>query len=290
MKKFLFTIFLFLLITCNKDDDSSPVPDNFKFNYNLDASLPQDWINEFNVIMGNLEKHIPVKPTSYFPELDIYAWKSDAGTPFKNQIGNANGACICGNSKERYMVLEIPALEFSNPPHMHRYSVIPHEVFHAYQMGLSENFFKPDGLDLKWMAEGGAASFESLYIQQYYSYDYFTNDQSNIDVAVTSTPEIYESYDSNGSKDQNYASSVFMVLTLVKELQKQNISEEKAFKMVYKDFWEKNADKNNWKTAFKELFNMDVNDFYNILKNGQSVPTMSSVKPSANLKLENIFL
>ena len=48
---------------------------------------------------------------------------------------------------------------------MHRYSVIPHEVFHAYQMGLSENFFKPDGLELKWMAEGGAASFESLYIQ-----------------------------------------------------------------------------------------------------------------------------
>ena len=148
------------------------------------------------------------------------------------------------------MVLEIPESEFTYKD-MHRYSVIPHEVFHAYQMGLSENFFKPDGLELKWMAEGGAASFESLYIQQYYSYDYFSNSQANIDVAVTSTPEIYESYDSNGPKDQNYASSVFMVLALVKELQKQGVSEEKAFRMVYKDFWEKNADKNNWKTAFK---------------------------------------
>ncbi|MBH14843.1 MAG: hypothetical protein CL871_01760, partial [Cytophagia bacterium] len=266
MKKYFFYLVLFLSLSCNKDEDNV-VPDKFKFNYNLHSSLPQDWIDEFNVIMGNLDKHIPVKPTSYFSELDVYAWKSDANKPYKNEIGNADGACICGNSEEMYMVLEIPALEFGNPPHMHRYSVIPHEVFHAYQMGLSENFFK-DGLDLKWMIEGGAASFESLYIQQYYSYDYFTNDQSNIDVAVTSTPEIYESYDSNGPKDENYASSVFMVLALVKELQKQGISEEKAFRMVYKDFWEKNADKNNWKTAFKELFNIEVNDFYNILKDG----------------------
>jgi|TARA_B100000959_G_C14890177_1_gene586364 hypothetical protein len=286
MKKYFFYVVLFLSFSCNKDD--GVVPDKFKFNYNLHSSLPQDWIDEFNKIMVNLNKHIPVKPTSYFPELDIYAWKSDAGTPYNKQIGNANGACICGNNKERYMVLEIPAQEFSNPPHMHRYSVIPHEVFHAYQMGLSENFFK---IGLKWMAEGAAASFESLYIQQYYSYDYFTNDQSNIDVAVNSTPEIYESYDSNGPKDQNYASSVFMVLALVKELQKQNISEEKAFKMIYKDFWEKNADDNNWKTAFKELFSISVDDFYNILKDGKSYsPTMSTVKPSSSLKLENIFL
>ncbi len=287
-KHFFYFLFLLLFVSCNKDD--GPVPDKFTFNYNLHSSLPQDWIDEFKKIMVNLDKHIPVKPNSYLYELDIYAWKSDAGTPYKKQIGNTTGACICGNNKERYMVLEIPEMEFGNPSHMHRYSVIPHEVFHAYQIGLSENFFKPDGLELKWMAEGTAASFESLYIQQYYSFDYFTNDQSNIDAAVNSTPEIYESYDSNGPKDQNYASSVFMVLALVKELQKQSISEEKAFKMVYKDFWEKNADDNNWKTAFKELFNIDVNDFYNILKDGKSYgPTMSNVKPSSDLKLENIF-
>ena len=141
------------------------------------------------------------------------------------------------------------------------------------------------------MAEGGAASFESLYIQQYYDFNYFYDAQANIDVAVTSTPEIYESYDSNGPKDQNYASSVFMVLVLVKELQKQGVSEEKAFRMVYKDFWEKNADKNNWKKAFKELFNIEVHDFYNILKDGKSYNiTITDVMPSSNLKLENIFL
>ena len=289
MKKYFFYLVLFLSLSCNKDEDNV-VPDKFKFNYNLHSSLPQDWIDEFNVIMGNLDKHIPVKPTSYFSELDVYAWKSDANKPYKKQIGNADGACICGNSKERYMVLEIPESEFTYKQ-MHRYSVIPHEVFHAYQMGLSENFFKPDGLELKWMAEGGAASFESLYIQQYYDFNYFYDAQANIDVAVTSTPEIYESYDSNGPKDQNYASSVFMVLALVKELQKQGVSEEKAFRMVYKDFWEKNADKNNWKTAFKELFNIEVNDFYNILKDGKSYNiTITDVMPSSNLKLENIFL
>ena len=61
--------------------------------------------------------------------------------------------------------------------------------------------------------------------------------------------------------------------------------------MVYKVFWEKNADKNNWKTAFKELFNIEVNDFYNILKDGKSYNiTITDVMPSSNLKLENIFL
>ena len=71
MKKYLFYLIIFLSISCNKDDDNV-VPDKFKFNYNLHSSLPQDWIDEFNVIMGNLDKHIPVKPTGYFPELDIF--------------------------------------------------------------------------------------------------------------------------------------------------------------------------------------------------------------------------
>ena len=58
MKKYFFYLVLFLSLSCNKDDDNV-VPDKFKFNYNLHSSLPQDWIDEFNVIMGNLDKHIP---------------------------------------------------------------------------------------------------------------------------------------------------------------------------------------------------------------------------------------
>ena len=60
--------------------------------------------------------------------MDVYAWKSTTNKPYQNQIGDADGACICGNENERYMVLEIPASEFDFSS-MHRYSVIPHEYF-----------------------------------------------------------------------------------------------------------------------------------------------------------------
>ena len=286
MKRHFFYLALFLFISCNKDDDSKPTPDKFTFNYNLHSSLPTDWVDEFKKIMANLDKVIPIKPNDYLYELDIYVWNSSEDKPYKDKIGNTTGACICGNSKERYMVLEIPQQEFDNKA-MHRYSVIPHEVFHAYEMGLSENFFKSDGLELKWMAEGGAASFESLYIQQYYSYDYFTNAQSQIHADAVNNPKIFESYDQSNGKDDNYASSVFMVLALVSELKKLNVSEEKAFKLIFKDFWKKNASNSNWKTAFQEVFNISADDFYSSLKNYS--PSITQVRPDPNLKLENIF-
>ena len=63
----------------------------------------------------------------------------------------------------RFMVLEIPDDEFKYNSN-HRFSVIAHEYFHVYQMSLSKQFY--DGnIELKWMSEGGAASFESIYIQ-----------------------------------------------------------------------------------------------------------------------------
>ena len=65
------------------------------------------------------------------------------------------------------MVLEIPNDEFTWNS-MHRFSVVAHEYFHVYQMSLSKEFY--DGnIELKWLSEGTAASFESLYIQQFYS-------------------------------------------------------------------------------------------------------------------------
>ena len=46
----------------------------YKFKYNVHSSLPKDWVNEFYIIMNNLDKVIPVKPTNYFSSLDIYTW------------------------------------------------------------------------------------------------------------------------------------------------------------------------------------------------------------------------
>ena len=105
----------------------------FNFKNNIHSSLSNDWVNEFNLVMNNLDKVIPVKPTNYFSSLDLYTWNSSKDKPFKNKIGNATGACICGNERGRYMVLEIPADEFKYNQ-IHRYSVIPHEYFHAFQM------------------------------------------------------------------------------------------------------------------------------------------------------------
>ena len=51
---------------------------------------------------------------------------------------------------------------------MHRYSVIAHEYFHTYQMTQNKHANKydnhPTSFKTKWLIEGSAASFESIYI------------------------------------------------------------------------------------------------------------------------------
>ena len=273
----------------------------FNFKYNIHSSLPKDWVNEFYLIMNNLDKVIPVKPTNYFSSLDIYTWNSSADKPFKNKIGNATGmqffASISVNEygivqsiQNLFIVLEIPADEFKYNPqfhysqnlNIHRYSVIPHEYFHAFQFSLSNNFF-----DIKWLVEGAAASFESLYTQQYYNKNHFKWAQNKVHIAVVNNPEIFESYDESREEEINYSSSVFMVLALVKELKKLDFTEEKAFKLILNDFWRKNPSKDNWKKVFQEVFNITLENFYLSLKNYTN--EMSSVLPSESLKLENIF-
>lgn len=260
-------------------------PSEFSFNYNLHSSLPEEWKTEFNTIMDNLNKTIRVEPKDYFADLDIYAWRNTAAKPYKIQIGDTSGASISGNENERYMVLEIPALEFEHGS-MHRYSVIPHEYFHAYQMSLSQNFYEGN-IELKWISEGGAATIESMYIQQYYSFNYFKDAQNQVNISATKNPVIFEKYDNSHNEDPNYSSSVFMALALSKELQKLNNSEEDSFKMIFKDFWLKDPNEGNWKMKFKETFTISIEDFYNTLSTYSN--DITSVLPSEDILLENIF-
>jgi len=237
--------------------------------------------------MNNLDKVIPVKPTNYFCSLDIYLWNSSADKPFKNKIGNATGMRFSMSEYGIFIVLEIPPDEFKynrqfSYSNFRTISVIPHEYFHAFQFSLSNNFF-----DIKWLVEGAAASFESLYTQQYYNKNHFKWAQNKVHIAVVNNPEIFESYDESREEDKNYSSSVFMVLALVKELKKLDFTEEKAFKLIFNDFWRKNPSKDNWKKVFQEVFNITLENFYLSLKNYTS--DMSSVLPSKSLKLENIF-
>lgn len=232
MKKIIYLISAILILSCSDSEEELPLnnPTEFTFEYNIHESLPSDWISEFYVIMKNLDDLIPIKATNYFYELPIYAWNSNVDKPYRSKIGDASGASISGNGgavNDKYMVLEIPNDEFIYN-YMHRYSVIDHEYFHVYQMSLSKNFF--DGnIELKWMSEGGAASFESLYIQQYYSYNYFKVDQNRVDISVINNPEIFEKFSTSNMVDSNYSSSVFMFLALVKELQKRVQQNQKLF-------------------------------------------------------------
>ena len=265
----------------------------FNFNYNVHSSLPNDWVNEFYIIMNNLDKVIPVKPTKHLSSLDIFAWKRSAGKPFKNTIGNYNESCICGNTNNRkpdgslykFMVLSIKRTEFKRN-YIHRYSVIAHEYFHVFQKYLSENayigIFK-----IKWLSEGTASAFESLYTQQYYNINYFKENQNRVNIAVVNNPEIFEQARLSREKDSNYSSSVFMVLALVKELNKLGYSEEKAFKLILNDFWIKNPNSYDWKEVFQAVFNITLENFYKSLKNYTN--DINSVLPSESLKIENIF-
>ena len=290
MKKIVYLISAILILSCSDSEEELPLnnPTEFTFEYNIHESLPSDWISEFYVIMKNLDDLIPIKATNYFYELPIYAWNSNVDKPYRSKIGDASGASISGNGgavNDKYMVLEIPNDEFIYN-YMHRYSVIDHEYFHVYQMSLSKNFF--DGnIELKWMSEGGAASFESLYIQQYYSYNYFKVDQNRVDISVINNPEIFEKFSTSNMVDSNYSSSVFMFLALVKELQKKGSTESEAFRLVLKDFWLRDPTNSNWKTIFLEVFDISVDQFYSTLKGYTN--SIETALRSESLELESMF-
>ncbi len=269
------------------------IGENINFVYNLHESLPDNYITEFNTIMDNLIEIMPAKQQSWLfnPDLNIYAWNNIISSPFVDANGNAmQGASISGNGSSFWMVLEIPSDEFINNS-MHRYSVIAHEYFHFYQMSLSESFAapsdgtNPNAFDVLWLAEGTAASFESLFIQQYYGVNYFEEGQAwGVSETVVNSPE---SYESRNVQDMNYSNSVFMILALIKELEKVGFSTEKAFQSVYKTFWESNPNNTNWKNIFEEVFTISVDSFYTMLESYTA--DMSLIYPSSSITLQDII-
>ena len=112
---------ILVLTSCSSGDSSSeidaPTPPGvkdvgqFAFQYNLDKSLPEAWISEFQSIMKNLGETLPINPNinEYVQNnvMNIYAWNSAVKNPFTEKP-NMSGACICGDDhRNRWMVLEI---------------------------------------------------------------------------------------------------------------------------------------------------------------------------------------
>ena len=257
--------------------------------YNIHESLPIGWITEFYVIMDNLTNIIPANQ-NYFDDLNIYAWNSNVEDPYP---GIQGGSYVGGSAQGFYMVLEINEMEFEWN-HMHRYSVIAHEYFHVYQLSINEPMNEPNGgynpntFSIKWLIEGAATIFESIYIQDYYDYNYFTNElaYTNISDLIHTDPSVFESYNSNNI-DINYISSVFMVLVLAKELIELGHSEDDTFKMIFKEFMLTGAKNSDWENFFLDIFGFSVDNFYNILQS--YTLNLEDVIPSSSLSLHQIF-
>ena len=270
--------------TANNYDSTATFDDGscigtIEISYNIHESLTADWITEFYVIMNNLLYLIPAYQ-NYFNSITVYAWNDNIDDPYP---GIQGGAYVGTKNGLPIMVLEIPNSEFTYG-HIHRYSVIAHEYFHIYQRNLSEPMNQYN-YNIKWLIEGTAASFEAIYIRNYYNYNYFSQ-QSDVDSMVITDPSVFESYDSNNI-DENYSSSVFMTLVLAKELINLNYSEEDAFKLIYKDFMLAEATNLNWETTFESVFNITVSDFYESVK---TYPVdIYEVLPNESLTIEQIF-
>ena len=257
-------------------------------NEHLHSSLPADWINEYHRIMTNLKTLLPLYQI-YYLSIDIYAWNDKVLDPYPGIEGGAYISVQNNDKNQKLFVMEINNNEFLRN-HVHRYSVIAHEYFHTYQMTLNKHGNKyddhPTSFKTKWLIEGSAASFESLYVQQHYNENYFLSAQNEVNPEATQKPSIFENYNSY-KKDTNYSSSVYLVLVLAKELQLAGHLEVQAFRLIYKDFMQANPNKITWKNAFQSTFNMSVGDFYTQVRSYK--PSINTVLPSTSLTLESIF-
>ena len=269
--------------------ENNPCTPLINITYNIHESLPVDWVTEFYIIINNLLDIIPAYQ-NYFENLNVYAWNSNAEDPYP---GIQGGTYIGGTDDGFNMVLEINEMEFFWN-HMHRYSVVAHEYFHVYQLSINQPMNEPNGgynpntFSVKWLIEGAATTFESIYIQDYYNYNYFMNDLVYTDISnlIHTNPSAFEDYNSNNI-DINYSSSVFMVLALAKELVEVGHSEEDAFKMIFKEFMLTGAQNSNWDNYFLDTFGFSVDNFYDALQSYNL--NLEDVIPSSSLSLHQIF-
>ena len=253
---------------------------DFKFRYVLDESLPVEWRNDFEQIMANLQRDIPIFAKPGWYSMPVFAWKSDAEAP----LPFISGACICGGGEGGsydWMSLEISAWEIENSD-IHRYSVVPHEYFHVYQISHA------DLSGLKWLMEGPAATLESIYVQEHYGVDYFSQAQAPLlSGLVRESPSLYESFSASGEADDNYSGSVFLTLILAEELQNQGFSEAEAYRKIMKDFFWAGPNLNNWESTFAEVFSLSVDSFYSKIANYNL--SYEGLLPSEDLTISTIF-
>ena len=295
MKK-IFILLVTLLIYSN----TAVANEKFKFKYHIDDSLSKKWVTEFENTMNIVQEVLPIQDNMYdylnTPEMPIYAWKNTNKNPFPKIKKNLKGSCICGDGTTRWMQLGIQKQDITKKRNR-VYSVIVHEYFHIYQIALSENKLS-DRNSPKWLIEGGAKVLQEIYARQYYGKNFLKSDIQDRErwsiKKVSKEPHLFEKHKTSPTKrgyDSNYAGSAFMVLALVNELKKNNISEEEAFKLVFREFWIQRAKQYSgwlWQPVFKKTFGMTVAEFYERLSKYKR-KDLKKILPSKSLKIQDIF-
>ena len=228
--------------------------------------------------------------------MPMYAWKNTNKDPLPKSKKNLKGSCICGDGTTRWMQIGIQKQDITKKRNR-IYSVIVHEYFHIYQIALSENKLS-DRNSPKWLIEGGAKVLQEIYAIQYYGKNFLKSDIQDRErwsiKKVSKEPHLYEKHKTSPTKrgyDSNYAGSAFMVLALVNELKKNNISEEEAFKLVFREFWIQRAKQHSgwlWQPVFKKTFGMTVTEFYERLSKYKR-KDLKKILPSKSLKIQDIF-
>ena len=293
MKKII-SIFIILFISTK----AVIAVEKLKFKYHIDDNLAKEWVAEFNNIMNIVQEVMPinentnswVKRQLNSPPMNIYAWNRKKN-PFK-KFTMGKGSGVRSDSRGRWVQLDIKFSESNRS-----YSVIVHEYFHVYQIALSEDKFY-DRDSPKWLGEGGAKVLQEIYSRQYYGIDMLKKDIQKRDrwsiKKVSKEPHLYEKYGSSNKKgmDGNYTGSAFMLLALVNELKKNNISEEEAFELVFREIWAQRSKQpygsQGWKDAFEKSFGMSVEDFYQRLSKYKR-KDLKKILPSKTLKIQDIF-
>jgi hypothetical protein len=266
----------------------------YKFYYNFSDGMPLEWVSYFKDLMIYLSQLIDIKPRSSLDgnigvgdNANVYSWVLEQGSPFEDEIGVPYCTmCIYGYKNNKSFLLGLENEEVENigiDGNFHGYSVIVHEFLHIYQLNQSSSAEPPY---VKYIFEGGAATIESLWIQQTFGYNYFYDQNQHDAQQAIELPSMYETL--NDAKDDNYSNSVFLFLALVKEIQlKNNIDEIAAFKKVYVDWWSYEGERLTKEEQFELIFGFSIESFYASLSNYS--PEIQSVLPSETITLEEIF-
>ena len=208
-------------------------------------NVAADWESKFRRVMGNLTDRLG------FYDIDIVAWPSSDEPPTIHGRRLKGGQYVSGGmdakGRERVlMVLEIPESERRrNHPHM--LSVIAHEYFHVYQRHLNPSHNR--GFSIKWLIEGSAAVFESMYLNDFEQIGNYSQSAQLRHAVPADFGAKMEKYE---NREVNYGTSTAMVLFACRNMGFQRMVE----------FWKRHPNDENWKQIFEDVFEVSVERFY----------------------------